>query len=884
MENEEIVLDIKFDAGKVATELRSVITSIADLKKEQASLKKEIEDGADATGELSAAYAQNEATIKTLTAKQKALSGQLNTTNTSADQLGDSFRELDARARDLENQYKSLTKAQRESVEGQQLKEQVIEAKQALKDFDAELGNHQRNVGNYPKTVTALIPGFDKLQGMLGNLGISFEDLGTNAKSALTGIGQGMAGLGKQAMAMLANPIIAAIAAVLVALKMLYDAFQRNEEAQLNMQKGLAPFKAMWQNFQRLFDDIVKLINKVTGAFGGFGKMMELYMRMYLLPFNVAIGVLRFAFLQLKQTFLIWTNIFKAAFGAVKNLLAQTPLPAYLEKVKSVLDNVKKAFVDFGKKVRETMDNIKNSKFGKFLGLDEYTEGLKDVIMSNQELIESNKRIAETEAAVQKQRTAAIQADADAQKEIAELRAKIAEKDKYTAKERLAMLEQANEKEEEIAKRALELAKAQYEAEKLKNSLTESNAEDLEREAQAYAAMVAAETALAQKQKELNSQMAAERKAIADEAAKRAEERRKKAEEEARILEEQAKALQAQEDKMRRRTQTNLQNQIEDLRNAMAEELAVIGLSEEQKQQIRDYYAGEEKRLKDEQAAEDAQREAERLAAIQAAREEFGIVAGKTPEEQELENLQAAREQDLLNDEEYEQAKTMILQKYADERAQKEKQELERAKKAMEERTRATMASFSALGNSLSQIGELLGEYADQNEDAAKAQKAFALSGILLNQAQSISEGALAIAKGVESASGLPFPANIPAIISIVAQIAGLLAGVGSSIQQAKQIFSQANSQKFATGGIVGGNSYTGDKINARLNSREMVLNTQQQTRLFDALNGQSDGSIGINYEMMAAAIAAQPAPVMVLKELRDEQDKVATFNEIASI
>ena len=499
-------------------------------------------------------------------------------------------------------------------------------------------------------------------------------------------------------------------------------------------------------------------------------------------------------------------------------------------------------------------------------------------------MIESNKRIAETEAAVQKQRTAAIQADADAQKEIAELRAKIAEKDKYTAKERLAMLEQANEKEEEIAKRALELAKAQYEAEKLKNSLTESNAEDLEREAQAYAAMVAAETALAQKQKELNSQMAAERKAIADEAAKRAEERRKKAEEEARILEEQAKALQAQEDKMRRRTQTNLQNQIEDLRNAMAEELAVIGLSEEQKQQIRDYYAGEEKRLKDEQAAEDAQREAERLAAIQAAREEFGIVAGKTPEEQELENLQAAREQDLLNDEEYEQAKTMILQKYADERAQKEKQELERAKKAMEERTRATMASFSALGNSLSQIGELLGEYADQNEDAAKAQKAFALSGILLNQAQSISEGALAIAKGVESASGLPFPANIPAIISIVAQIAGLLAGVGSSIQQAKQIFSQANSQKFATGGIVGGNSYTGDKINARLNSREMVLNTQQQTRLFDALNGQSDGSIGINYEMMAAAIAAQPAPVMVLKELRDEQDKVATFNEIASI
>ena len=38
---------------------------------------------------------------------------------------------------------------------------------------------------------------------------------------------------------------------------------------------------------------------------------------------------------------------------------------------------------------------------------------------------------------------------------------------------------------------------------------------------------------------------------------------------------------------------------------------------------------------------------------------------------------------------------------------------------------------------------------------------------------------------------------------------------------------------KFAEGGIVGGNSYHGDRILARLNSGEMVLNTDQQRRLF---------------------------------------------------
>jgi len=44
--------------------------------------------------------------------------------------------------------------------------------------------------------------------------------------------------------------------------------------------------------------------------------------------------------------------------------------------------------------------------------------------------------------------------------------------------------------------------------------------------------------------------------------------------------------------------------------------------------------------------------------------------------------------------------------------------------------------------------------------------------------------------------------------------------------------------QPFAVGGIVGGNSFGGDKIDARVNSGEMILTRQQQTRLFDLANG----------------------------------------------
>lgn len=53
---------------------------------------------------------------------------------------------------------------------------------------------------------------------------------------------------------------------------------------------------------------------------------------------------------------------------------------------------------------------------------------------------------------------------------------------------------------------------------------------------------------------------------------------------------------------------------------------------------------------------------------------------------------------------------------------------------------------------------------------------------------------------------------------------------------------------KFATGGIVGGGSYSGDKIPSLLNAGEMVLNTRQQANLFNQLDrGQSGNSVVSN-------------------------------------
>lgn len=88
-----------------------------------------------------------------------------------------------------------------------------------------------------------------------------------------------------------------------------------------------------------------------------------------------------------------------------------------------------------------------------------------------------------------------------------------------------------------------------------------------------------------------------------------------------------------------------------------------------------------------------------------------------------------------------------------------------------------------------------------------------------------------AVANATASGAKLPFPANIAAIAAGVAAVVAALAMVGS----------------FSTGGIVGGSSPTGDKLIARVNSGEMILNKRQQMRMLKILNSSTAVSTGIS-------------------------------------
>lgn len=111
-----------------------------------------------------------------------------------------------------------------------------------------------------------------------------------------------------------------------------------------------------------------------------------------------------------------------------------------------------------------------------------------------------------------------IYKNADAELEVAKLKQQAADKSKYSTQERIAFLEKATQIEEEKAKRSLEAAKLEYEIIKRKNALTESSTEDLKAEADAYAALVKAETDYFNKTKEITAQISEAKNAARAEA------------------------------------------------------------------------------------------------------------------------------------------------------------------------------------------------------------------------------------------------------------------------------------------------------------------------------------------------------------------------------
>jgi hypothetical protein len=146
----------------------------------------------------------------------------------------------------------------------------------------------------------------------------------------------------------------------------------------------------------------------------------------------------------------------------------------------------------------------------------------------------------------------------------------------------------------------------------------------------------------------------------------------------------------------------------------------------------------------------------------------------------------------------------------------------------------------------------------------------------LIQKAAALAEIAVARGKAIAmipaQTAHIPFPGDVPVKAQLLAY-ANIQAALGAATVAATAL------KGFSTGGIVGGNSTSGDTQIIRANSEEVILNKSQQAKLLNIANGSAGGSGSmidelrdIVSELKATPIVVQANGREIARLIRDEQ------------
>ena len=867
MAQESIVIDVQINQSEAADKLAGVTRQVVALTEEQKRLRKEIKEGTGDTRANAVALADVTDKLKTAKAAQSALEGQVVASMKVGQSYGNSLKEQAQALNALKDQYRSLTAAERESAGGKEMLKHIQDLDKAVKDNEASIGNHQMNVGNYPKV-------FDLSGTSLGKLTSLFKGFGGSATKALSGVKTQLLSLGK---AFLTPPIIiitAVLGAILLVINKVSEAFKKNDEASTRLAKAFAVFQPLITLVGKAFDSlalgIAKVIEFLASGVAAVTKFME------------AIGLLP-------------EGMAEATKAAQDLVQAQDDLE---QAERDYTVNSAKRNRDISRLRNESLDKEKYSA-------KEREDMLRRAIdLEKQNLEDEKKNAAESLRILEAKAKQENDTSDETANAIAAARAKMydAERAYYdgtrrlnnqllTAQKEMRDEEAAKIKEaQERAKEAISIAKERKDrslkfiqeledatlaamkdgADKQIAQLKLTN----EREIAEIQNRLKTEKGLTEKDREtLNALIVAKNKALQEKiteineaASKERFDKEVEAENERLNLLLQS-AAKGSEQELELRKQV-----IERLRQ---QELANKELTEQEKLNINAKYDLQLEAAKNESIKR--RYDAQMLAAQNDfERRKLNIINN----EQELINLeleQAQAQADALKAMDEETKAALYENQAAYEAAViASEARLRAAKQAtIDKQNQSVQMQFQVASKYTEAFGNIMEAFSEDSEEAAKFQKALAIFNATLKLGE-----AIAAATATSAAEGI---AGIFALAGKIAAITAAFASVVSTIKAA----AAPPAPKFAQGGIVPGSSFSGDNVIARVNSGEMILNNRQQANLLKIANGSQTNS-GIDYQLLATmvgqAVSQLPPPVMDYSEFTAFQKRVLTYNETVKI
>lgn len=234
MADEKKIIEISVDNDAAIQEIIRLREETAKLKDTEGLTQEQIEANRIATQE----YNQ----------QIRALQGEVkNSIRTDREKQG-SLNQMKAEIANLTKEYNALSKEEREGAKGTELRDKIRGLSDDLKDNEKAIGDNRRNVGNYQ----------DALENLPGRLGDASK---------------GVKGLSAQFKAMLANPVVAVIAAIagvimgLVAVfRKVVDVAKSNEEQSEKLAIAMMPLRVLGDAITKVFEGLAEVYIKVAGT------------------------------------------------------------------------------------------------------------------------------------------------------------------------------------------------------------------------------------------------------------------------------------------------------------------------------------------------------------------------------------------------------------------------------------------------------------------------------------------------------------------------------------------------------------------------------------------------------------------------------------------
>jgi hypothetical protein len=178
--------------SKIQNEINRLTAKKAELESEAAKkmavLKIEIKEAEKALKRYAQASTAEARAAEALEVAEKALKGQIDANITSYYHLSDA---LD----DLRERYKSLVLAGKENTEeAARLRDAIVQLDARIKKVDAEVGQFQRNVGNYTKSFKDAMTEFLGASGEAGEAVLALTFAAGRARDAFVAAGGGVKG------------------------------------------------------------------------------------------------------------------------------------------------------------------------------------------------------------------------------------------------------------------------------------------------------------------------------------------------------------------------------------------------------------------------------------------------------------------------------------------------------------------------------------------------------------------------------------------------------------------------------------------------------------------------------------------------------------------